>query len=110
MSGNDFFGSFYEKPQKYDGFSWLEGVQGGQETYKSSPRPTVPSPAVTRYRSLGLLLGSLYHLLAREAKASSVLSGIRWRVQQRRATPPHTPPPHYVRGSRSLQPPPRTLS
>ena len=31
MSGNDFLGAFYEKPQKPYGFSWLEGVQTGQE-------------------------------------------------------------------------------
>ena len=31
MSGNDFLGAFYEKPQKPCGFSWLEGVQTGQE-------------------------------------------------------------------------------
>ena len=30
MSGNDFLGAFYEKPQKHYGFSWLEGVQTGQ--------------------------------------------------------------------------------
>ena len=30
MSGNDFLGAFYEKPQKPYGFSWLEGVQTGQ--------------------------------------------------------------------------------
>ena len=32
MSGNDFLGAFYEKPQKPYGFSWLEGVQTGQES------------------------------------------------------------------------------
>ena len=57
MSGNDFLGVFYEKPQKPYGFSWLEGVQTGQETEnligartgKHSMRS--PSSADTRFKS-----------------------------------------------------------
>ena len=28
MSGNDFLGAFYEKPQKPGGFSWFRGAPG----------------------------------------------------------------------------------
>ena len=48
MSGNDFLGAFYEKPQKPYGFSWLEGVQTGQEPENPAAcasTPTDPRPA-----------------------------------------------------------------
>ena len=51
MSGNDFLGAFYEKPQKHYGFSWLEGVQTGQESENPLARATAPSPDENSLRS-----------------------------------------------------------
>ena len=49
MSGNDFLGVFYEKPQKPYGFSWLEGVQTGQESENPLAPATNSSPGVAHF-------------------------------------------------------------
>ena len=51
MSGNDFLGAFYEKPQKHYGFSWLEGVQTGQRLENPAARATTPSPDENSFHS-----------------------------------------------------------
>ena len=51
MSGNDFLGAFYEKPQKPYGFSWLEGVQTGQESENPAAPATAPRPDENSLRS-----------------------------------------------------------
>ena len=51
MSGNDFLGAFYEKPQKPYGFSWLEGVQTGQEFENPAASATTPSPDENSFHS-----------------------------------------------------------
>ena len=49
MSGNDFLGAFYEKPQKPCGFSWLEGVQTGQRLENPAAPATNSSPGVAHF-------------------------------------------------------------
>ena len=51
MSENDFLGVFYEKPQKPYGFSWLEGVQTGQELENPAACASAPSPDENSLRS-----------------------------------------------------------
>ena len=51
MSGNDFLGAFYEKPQTPGGFSLLWGAPGGPELENPSAPPTVPSPGENSLRS-----------------------------------------------------------
>ena len=51
MSGNDFLGAFYEKTQKHYGFSWLEGVQTGQEFENPAASATTPSPDENSFHS-----------------------------------------------------------
>ena len=51
MSGNDFLGAFYEKPQKPYGFSWLEGVQAGQRLENPAACASTPSPDENSLRS-----------------------------------------------------------
>ena len=51
MSGNDFLGAFYEKTQKPTGFSWLEGVQTGQEFENPLAPATTPSPDENSFHS-----------------------------------------------------------
>ena len=73
MSGNDFLGAFYEKPQKPYGFSWLEGVQTGQESENPAASATAPSPGVAhfvRFIAPRVLISPPITLV-------SVLSGIR---------------------------------
>ena len=73
MSGNDFFGALYEKPQKPYGFSWLEGVQTSQESEIPLAPATTPSPVAAhfvRFIAPRVLLSPSITLV-------SVLSGIR---------------------------------
>ena len=73
MSGNDFLGAFYEKPQKPYGFSLLWGAPGGPELENPSPRPSPPSPGVAhfvRFIAPRVLISPSITLV-------SVLSGIR---------------------------------
>ena len=51
MSGNDFLCVFYEKPQKHRVFSWLEGVQTGQEFENPAACATTPSPDENSFHS-----------------------------------------------------------
>ena len=59
MSGNDFLGAFYEKPQKPYGFSWLEGVQTGQEFENPLPRPGASSPDENSFHSFYCTKGAV---------------------------------------------------
>ena len=72
MSGNDFLGAFYEKPQKPYGFSWLEGVQTGQEPENPAASATVPSPGENSFHSFYCTKGADI-----TSNHASVLSGIR---------------------------------
>ena len=49
MSGNDFLGAFYEKPQKPYGFSRLEGVQTGQRLENPAARASDFCPGVAHF-------------------------------------------------------------
>ena len=73
MSGNDFLGAFHEKHQKPYGFSWLEGVQTGQEPENPAPPATTPSQTRTHFiRSIAPRV-----LVSPSITLVSVLSGIR---------------------------------
>ena len=51
MSGNDILGALYEKHQKPYGFSWLEGVQTGQEPENPAACASTPSPDENSFHS-----------------------------------------------------------
>ena len=51
MSGNDFLGAFYEKPQKHHGFSLLWGAPGRPGAENPAASATTPSPGENSLRS-----------------------------------------------------------
>ena len=73
MSGTVFFRSFYEKPQKPYGFSWLEGVQTGQRLENPAAPASPPSPSVAHF----IRFIAPRVLVSPPITLVSVLSGIR---------------------------------
>ena len=73
MSGNDFFGAFYEKPQKTRGFSLLWGAPGRPGAENPQQSASAPSPDENSFHSFYCTKGASNTLIT----LVSVLSGIR---------------------------------